>query len=73
VSGSGQHHHAGLVSVNILAIIGGTIHENVLDVDIAKRWMMRENAQQLLRRLAQFTKPDHTIQGVCDHPAQIIE
>lgn len=33
---------------------------------------MLEEAQEVLRQVAQYTEPANHVQRVCDHPAQII-
>jgi len=33
---------------------------------------MLEEAQEVLRRVAQYIEPANLVQRVCDHPAQII-
>jgi len=60
------------VSVDNQAIIGGIIRRNLMEVNFAERQAMLEEAQQVLRRVAQYTKPVAMVQRLCDPPAQII-
>jgi len=43
-----------------------------MEVDCAERQAILEEAQEVLRRMAQYTEPTSMVQRVCDHPAQII-
>jgi len=54
-----------------LADVGGIVNRNVLDVDFGERHTMPETANEVLRWVAQYTKPTNIVQRVCDHPAQI--
>jgi hypothetical protein len=72
MSDSEQHDQVALVSVDDKARIGGIVNTDITCVDFAERQVMLEEAQDVLRRVAQYTELASTIQRVCDHPAQIL-
>ena len=53
-------------------IIGVIINRNLLQIDFGERQTPREDAQEVLRRVAWYTEPAAIVQRVCDHPVQII-
>jgi len=61
-----QHNPVAWVSVNNEAIIGAIINRKVHKVDFGERQRMFEEAQQVLRIVAQYTKPASMVQRVCD-------
>ena len=60
------------MSADDQAIIGGIINRNLLEIDFAERQAVLEEAQEVLRSMAQYTNPAAMEQTVGDHPAQII-
>jgi len=72
MSGSAQHDRVALVSVDEQAILGGIVNMNLMEINFAGRLAVLEVAQEVLRRVAQYTEPAAIVQRVCDHPAQII-
>ena len=72
MSGSEQHNRVALVSADDLDIIRGTVNRNLLEIDFRERQTLLEEAQEVLRRVAQNTEPAAMVERVCDHPAQII-
>jgi len=72
MSGSEQHNRVGLVSAGVLAIIGGIVNSNLMEIDFAERQAALEKAQELSSRVSQYTKLAAMEQRVSDHPAQII-
>jgi hypothetical protein len=72
MSGSEQHDRVALVSIDDQVRIGGIVNTDIMSVDFAERQAMLEKAQDVLRRVVQYTEPASTIQRVCDHPAQIL-
>jgi len=72
MSGSEQHDQVAFVSMDDLATIGELVNMNLLDIDFAERQTMVETAQQVLRRVAQYTEPTSIIHRMCHHPAQTI-
>jgi cell division septum initiation protein DivIVA len=72
MSGSEQHDWVALVSVDDHGCIGGIANRNLMEVDFAERQAMLEEAQEVLRGVAQYTERASTVQRVCDHQAQII-
>ena len=72
MSGSEQHDQVALVSTDDQDIIGGIVNRNLLEIDFRERQTLLEEAQEVLRRVAQHTEPTAMLQRVCDHPAQII-
>ena len=72
MSRSDHHNWVALVSVDDQAIIGGIVNRNLMEIDFAERQPVLEEAQEVLRRVAQYTEPKAMVQMVCDHAAQII-
>jgi hypothetical protein len=72
MSESEQHEQVALVSVDDQAHIGGIVTTDITCMDFAERHMMLEEAQDVLRRVAQYMELASTILRVCDHPAQIL-
>jgi hypothetical protein len=72
MSESEQHNLVALVSVDDQARIGGIVNTDITRVDFVERQVMLEEAQDVLRRVAQYTEPATMIQRVCDHPAWIL-
>jgi len=60
------------VSADDQDIIGGIINWNLLEIDFGERQTLLEAAQEVLRRVAQYTEPVAMVQRVCDHLAHII-
>jgi len=73
MSGSGQHDRVALVSADDQAIIGRIVNRNLLEVNFGERQTLLEEAQEVLRRVAEYTEPADMIQTVSDHPVKIIE
>jgi len=73
MSGSDQHDRVALVSADDQDIIGGIVNRYLLEIDFAERQTLLEEAQGVLRRVAQYIEPAAMVQRVCDHPAQITE
>jgi len=71
MSGSEQHDWVALVSADNHDIIGGIFNRNLLEIDFGERLTLLEEAQEVLRRVAQYTEPGAMVQRVCDHLAQI--
>ena len=59
------------VSADDQAIIRGIVSRNMLEIDFGERQTLLEEAQEGLKRVAQYTEPVAMVQRVCDHPAQI--
>jgi len=72
MAGSEQHDRIALVSIDDQRRIGGIVNRNLMEVDFAERQAMLEEAQEVLRRVAQYTEPASTVQNVCNRLAQII-
>jgi hypothetical protein len=72
ISESEQHNRVALVSVDDQVIRWGFINWNAQQGDFAERQRILEQAQEVRRIVAQYTKPASTVQGMCDHPAKII-
>jgi len=70
--GSEQHDWVALVSADNHDIIWGIVNRNLLEIDFGERLTLLEEAQEVLRRVAQYTEPGAMVQRVCDYPAQII-
>jgi hypothetical protein len=70
MSGSEQHDWVALVSVDDQARIGAIVNTDIKSMDLAEEQAILEEAQDVLRRVAQSTEPGSTIQRECDHPAQ---
>ena len=60
------------MSADDQAIIGAIVNRNLMEIDFAERQAVLEEAQDVLSRVAQYTKPTAMEQRVCNHPAQII-
>jgi len=45
---------------------------NLLEIDIAERQTLLEEAQEVLRRVARCTESEAMVQRLCDHPAHIV-
>jgi hypothetical protein len=60
------------VPVDDQAYIGGIVNRNLMEVDFVERQGMLEEAQAVLRRVAQYTEPASMVQRLCDHSAQIL-
>jgi len=72
MSGSEQHDRVALLSADQQAFIGGRVNRKLLEIDFGERQTMSEEAQEVPRRVAEYTEPVARIQRVYDHPAQII-
>jgi len=72
MSGSEQHNRVALVSADDQAIIGRIVNRNLMEIDIAERPAVLEEAHEVLRRVAQYTEPAAMVQRMCNYPAQII-
>jgi adenine deaminase len=70
MSGSSEHDLVALVSITNEAHIEGIFNLNILEIDFQERQTMLEEAQEVLRTVAQYMEPTSTIQMVCAHPAQ---
>lgn len=70
--GSDRHNQVALVSIDHKAYIGGIINTNIEEIDFPERHTMLEVAQEVWRRVTQYTEPTSTVQRVCDHRTQII-
>jgi len=57
MSGSKQHDRVALVSADDQDIIGGIVHRNLQEIDFGQRQTLLEEAQEVLRRVAQYTEP----------------
>lgn len=68
-SGSDQHDRVSLVSMDDQNIMGGTMNSSIPDVGIRERQTIMETAQEVLRRVAQYTEPVSVVQRVCALPA----
>jgi len=67
-----QHDRVSLVSTDDQAIIGEIVNRNLIEIDFAERQAILEEAQDVLRRVAQYTEPAAMVQRVCDNRAQLI-
>ena len=72
MSGLEQYDRVALVSADDQAIIGVIVNKIHMEIDCAERQAVLEDAQEVLRRVAQYTEPAAVVQMVCDHLAQII-
>jgi len=72
MSESEQHKWVALVTVDDQEIVGAIMNRNLLEVNFGERQKLFEEAQGVVRTVAQDTEPAATIQRVCVHPAQII-
>lgn len=73
MSGSEQNDQVAVACMDDRAFIGGSVNWNILDVDFGERQTMLVMAQEVLRRVAEYTEWGNVVQRVCNHPAQIIE
>ena len=53
-------------------IIGGIVNKILLEIDFWERQTLLEEAQEVLERKAEYTKPTDMVHRVCAHLAQII-
>ena len=72
MAGSEQHDRGALVSADDQAIMGRIVNKNLMEIDFAERQAVLGEAQEVVRRVAQYTEPAAILQRVCDHPTQII-
>jgi len=63
MSGLEQHDRVALVSADDQAIIGGIVNRNLIEINFAERQAVLEEAQEVLRRVAQYTKPAAMVRG----------
>jgi len=71
MSGSEQHDRVALVSADDQAINGGIGSRTRLKIDFWERQTSLEEAQDVLKSVALYTKHAAMVQRVCDHPAQM--
>ena len=50
------------------AIVGGIVNSHLLEIDFGERQTVLEDAQEVLRRVAKYTKPVAMVHRVCNHP-----
>lgn len=60
------------MSMDDQALVGGIINWNLLQIDFGERQTLREDAQEVLSRVARYTEPMAMVQRMCDYLAQII-
>jgi hypothetical protein len=72
MSGSNEHNRVALVSITNEAHIERIFNLNIVEIDFQERHRMLEEAQEVVRRVAQYMEPASTIQRVCAHLAQRI-
>jgi hypothetical protein len=70
MSGSNEHDRVALVSITNEAHRERIFNLNIVEIDFQEGWTMLEEAQDVVRRVAQYMEPASTIQRVCAHPAQ---
>ena len=56
------------MSVDNQVIIGGIVNKILLQIDFRERQTLLEEAQEVLRRDAEYTEPTDMVQRVCAHP-----